>query len=327
MSSAPINKLATMQDVCLFAHYDKDNRLDDYVLRYLERLKELNFSIVLISASRLAAVESARAQGLCDDVILRGNDGGLDFASWSMAFAKHGDAIGGRLLLANDSVYGPIGDLGNALDRLTRMAADFYGMVESVEIVPHLQSWFVLLQPHVARSTAFRSIMAQPFAAMTRREIIKSGEVGLSRRLIAAGFHYEALYRNESAATLPPRHDANPMLLYWREALFDAGVPFLKITLLRDNPIGVEDTATILRQVEQIDPEICGLIRRHLARTAAAGPTRPQRAALARYRYALMRRYGKAKSERRPMAATLTRLQLESMVIPLTIWRRLRDSA
>lgn len=114
------------------------------------------------------------------------------------------------------------------------------------------------------------------------------------------------------------------MLLYWREALFDAGVPFLKITL-RDNPIGVEDAATILRQVEEIDPEICGLIRTHLAGTPAASPTHPRRDALARYRYALMRPYGKAKSERSSMAATLTRLQLESMIIPLAIWRRLRD--
>src|SRR5579872_6628074 len=117
-----------MQDVCLFAHFDKDDRLDDYVLRYLAKLKELNFAIVLISTSRLAAAEIARAQVLCDDVILRGNDGGLDFASWSVGFAKHGDAIQGRLLLANDSVYGPVGNLGNALDRLTRVAADFYGM-------------------------------------------------------------------------------------------------------------------------------------------------------------------------------------------------------
>ena len=312
-----------MQDVCLFAHFDKDDRLDDYVLRYLAKLKELNFAIVLISTSRLAAPEIARAQGLCDDVMLRSNDGGLDFASWAAGFAKHGDTTGGRLLLANDSVYGPIGNLGRALDRLTRAAADFYGMVESVEIAPHLQSWFILLQPQVVRSVAFRSIMAQPFAAMTRPEIIKSGEVGLSGQLTAAGFRYDALYRNKGTATLPPRHDAHPMLLYWREALFDAGVPFLKITLLRDNPIGGEDAPAILRQVEQIDPGICSLIRAHLAR-AAAGPTRPRRTPLARYRYALMRRYDRAKSERRLMAAALARLQLEGMVIPLAIWRRLR---
>jgi hypothetical protein len=169
--------------------------------------------------------------------------------------------------------------------------------------------------------------MAQPFTTMTRPEIIKSGEVGLSRQLTAAGFRYEALYRSGGTAALPPRHDANPMLLYWREALFDASVPFLKITLLRDNPIGVEDAPAVLRQVEQIDPEICSLIRAHLARTAADGPLRPKRAPLARYRYALMRRYDRAKSERRPIAAAFARLQLEGLVVPLAIWRRLHSSA
>ncbi|HTV30272.1 MAG TPA: hypothetical protein VMF32_21150, partial [Xanthobacteraceae bacterium] len=99
-----------MQDVCLFAHFDKDDRIDDYVLRYLAQLRELNFSIVFISTSRLPAAETARLQGTCCDVILRDN-AGLDFASWSVGFAKHAAAIGGRLLLANDSVYGPVGSL------------------------------------------------------------------------------------------------------------------------------------------------------------------------------------------------------------------------
>jgi lipopolysaccharide biosynthesis protein len=312
-----------MQDVCLFAHFDKDDRVDDYVWSYLVKLKALNFAIVLISTSRLPAGEIARLKSLCDDVIVRDNTG-LDFASWSAGFAKHDAAIGGRLLLANDSVYGPIGSLDGALAKLTRTAADFYGMVESVEIAPHLQSWFILLQPQVVRSAAFRSIIGQPFAAMTRPQIVRAGEVGLSRQLMAAGFRFEALYRGGRAAGLPPRHDANPMLLYWREMLFAAGVPFLKIELLRDNPIGVEDASAILHEVERIDPQICGLIRSHLVRTAASGSARPQRAALARYRYALMRRYDRARNERRRLTGALTRIQLEMLAIPLAVWRRVR---
>ena len=315
-----------MQDVCLFAHFDKDNRLDDYVFRYLAKLKELNFAIILISASQLAAPEIARARGLCDDVILRGNTGGLDFASWSAGFVKHGGAISGRLLLANDSVYGPVGNLGNALDRLTRVAADFYGMVESVEIAPHLQSWFLLFEPQVVRSAAFRSIMAQPFTTMMRPEIIKSGEVGLSRQLTAAGFRYKALYRS-GTVTLPPA--TTPIRCCFIGAK-PCSIPACRFSKLRCCGIirSVSRTrAAIVHQVEQIDPEICSLIRAHLARTAAGGPLRPKRAPLARYRYALMRRYDRAKSERQPIAAAFARLQLEGLVVPLAIWRRLRGSA
>ena len=312
-----------MQDVCLFAHFDKNDRMDDYVWRYLAKLKELNFAIILISTSRLPPAEIDRLRGVCDDVLVRDNTG-LDFASWAAGFARHGAAIGGRLLLANDSVYGPIGSLRAGIERLTREAADFYGMVESVEIAPHLQSWFVLLEPRAVRSAAFKAIMAQPFAAMSRPQIVRAGEVGLSRQLTAAGLRYEALYRGGGAAGLPPRHDANPMLLHWRDMLRDAGVPFVKIELLRDNPIGVEDAATILREVARIDPEICGVIEAHLAR--AGGPARPRRAPIARYRYALMRRYDRARTERRLLAAALARLQLELLAIPLVLWRRLRRS-
>ena len=109
--------------------------MDDYVLRYLKNIREPNFSIVFISASRLAAASIGRLREHCCDVIAR-EDAGRDFGSWSAGFAAHGADISGRLLLANDSVYGPIGSLRTALDRLTRKPADFYGMVESVEIAP-----------------------------------------------------------------------------------------------------------------------------------------------------------------------------------------------
>lgn len=50
---------------------------------------------------------------------------------------------------------------------------------------------------------------------------------------MATGFHYEPLYRGGGATGLPPRHDANPMLLHRRELLFGAGVSFVKIELRR----------------------------------------------------------------------------------------------
>jgi len=273
-----------MQDVCLFAHFDVGNKVDDYVLRYVSELRKLEFSVVFISAARLDRSDIERLLVDCCDVILREN-AGLDFASWSAGFAKHGPTIGGRLLLANDSVYGPIGSLSAALDRLTRQPADFYGMVESIEVAPHLQSWFILLEPSVVASAMFTSILAQPFPAMTRRQIVLNGEIALSRRLMQAGFQYGVLHRNDQFG-LPPRHDANHMLLFWRELLVDENIPFLKIELLRDDPIGGNGTEVILQAVEHIDPMLCTLIRSHLARV----PRRPQRSALARLRYAMIRK-------------------------------------
>lgn len=308
---------------CLFAHFDKDGKIADHVLRYVGEIRRLGFSVVFISSARLGEAELERLRGCCDDVILRDN-AGLDFGSWSDGFAKHRHAIGGRLLLANDSVYGPIGSLATTLDRLTGSPADFYGMVESLEPIPHLQSWFLLFEPRVVTSDAFAAVLNQPFSAMTKRQIIRDGEIALSRRLAAAGFHYEALFRNERSKLMNPRYAANPMLVFWRELLVNEGVPFLKIELLRDNPIRVEDAATILRVVDSIDPSFPSLISAHLVRTARS-QAQFQRPFWSRWRHALIRRRYFLQQEDRPISRALNAAQLEFLTASLHAWRFVKD--
>lgn len=308
---------------CLFAHFDKDNKVADYVLHYLAEIKRLGFFVVFISASQIGEPELARVRGRCDDIILRGN-AGLDFGSWSEGFAKHRHAIGGRLLLANDSVYGPIGSLAAALERLKATPADFYGMVESLEPSPHLQSWFLLFEPWVVASDEFASMLSQPFSRMSKREIIRHGEIALSRRLAAAGFRYEALFRNERSALMNPRYAANPMLLFWRELLVAERVPFLKVELLRDNPIRVEDAATVLRAADSVDPSFSSLIGPHLARTA-----RPQsafqRPFWSHWRHELIRRRYRLQQEKRPISRAVNLAQLELLTASLHAWRFVKD--
>ena len=69
-----------MTDVCLFAHFDVQGTVDDYVKRYLRILKELSFSTVLISTSPLGAAEQREIAPFCADIMLRPN-AGLDFAA------------------------------------------------------------------------------------------------------------------------------------------------------------------------------------------------------------------------------------------------------
>jgi len=306
-----------MRDVCLFAHFDADDRLDDYVLWYLERLRELDFSIVFISASRLAGADVARLRSSCDDVILREN-AGLDFGSWRAGFAKHGARVDGRLLLANDSVYGPMGDLKSALVRLTSKKADFYGMVESLQIASHLQSWFLLFEPWVVRHEAFKRFWEEPFETMSKKRIVARGEVGLSRRLVEAGFRYEALYRPRQFYLAG--HAFNPAHLLWRELLC-AGVPFVKIELLRSNPISLDDPSAILKFVGSIDPSLCPLMETHLARTVN---DREARSIYRRYRrlvYRVIRTNYSLMSERRWAEAMWNTVKLEMLMLPVWPWR------
>jgi lipopolysaccharide biosynthesis protein len=309
---------------CLFAHFDKDGQIGDHVLHYLNQLRRLNFSVIFISCAQLGRSEIERLGACCDEIVIRDN-AGLDFGSWSDGFAKHRNAIRGRLLLANDSTYGPIGSLAAAFDRLTSTPADFYGMVENLEPIPHLQSWFLLFEPWVVNSDEFAAILSQPFSTMTKQQIIAKGEIALSRRLLRAGFRYEALFCNGRSALMSPRYTANPMLLFWRELLIKEGVPFLKIELLRDNPIQVEDATTILQAVDSIDPPFSTLIRSHLARTA-----RPQAQFRlpfwSRWRHALIRRRYRLGLENRTILRVWNSVQLEFLTALLRVRRSLKGA-
>jgi len=312
-----------MRDLCLFAHFDKNDIVDDYVLHYLRHIRQLGFSTILISSAQLTVSGIARAKIDCQDVIVREN-AGLDFASWSAGFAKYRHEFTGRLLLVNDSVYGPIGDLANAFDRLGRTPADFYGMVESLEATPHLQSWFLLFEPWVVKTKEFAAILDQPFNKMTKTQIIRNGELALSQRLVAAGFRYEALFRNDRSQLMNQRHFANPMLLFWRELLLVDRVPFLKIELLRDNPLGVEDSDTIMKAATQIDPQFGKLIKQHLTRIAIRKPSL-QRPFLARRKYALIRQRYYMQQGHRPIAWAWNSVQLASISAVLNRWCTVRD--
>jgi len=311
-----------MQNICFFAHYDQDDRVDEYVLRYLQKIKDLKFDIVFVSTSRLGQTDVHGLHAHCLDVIVRENIG-LDFASWSAGIAKHQDAITGRMLLANDSVYGPFGDLTSVVERLTSQPADFYGMVESIEIAPHLQSWFLLFEPWVARNPVLQEIMAQPFSSMTKPQIITNGEVAISRRLSDASFKYKGLYMPTRSGLIASRFAANPMHLLWRELLFDLGVPFLKVDLLRDNPKYAGDATTVLAEVEPLNPTLSALIRSHLARIQrkklAHRPTRRSRWAV-RAQYAMLRQGYLLRQQNKRTAEVWTFLKLAAFTATLRAW-------
>jgi lipopolysaccharide biosynthesis protein len=233
-----------MADVCLFAHFDRDAVVDPYVLFYLASLKRASFEVVFISASPLSSEQQAPLGKYCDDVIIR-RDAGMDFGSWAMGLRKHGSAIGGRLLLANDSAYGPLGDLRPALSRLTAEACDYYGMIESISGVPHLQSWFLLFENHVVKSAAFQNVFTQSFETMNKDEIIRNGEVGLAKALQASGFRYRALYQPTRGGQVARSLPFNPANYLWRELIADEGVPFLKVNAVR-NYSSEEDVRSIV---------------------------------------------------------------------------------
>jgi hypothetical protein len=248
--------------LCLFAHYDREDRVASYVIRYVRSIAANGFDVVFISASKPNEAELSPLREVCVDIVLRENCG-HDFGSWADGFRRHKQHLEGELLLANDSVYGPIGDLGLALDRLRTLKADMAGFVESAAHARHLQSWFLLLQSNAYNSAAFQDVLLQDFSGRPKSDIVKFGEVGLSVAVRKSGLRVAGLFSDVNSVFAD--HPFNPTMLLWRELVEQAGCPFIKITLLRDNPCRIPGLAEWRKVVSKQAPDLTRMIETHLA--------------------------------------------------------------
>ena len=252
--------------VALFCHYDRTGAANPAVLAYLSALRAAGFCpVVICNAGRLQADALAALRGVAGAVLLRANSG-HDFGAWAEALHRlclpRPDTQ--AVLLANDSVLGPIGALGPLFDRLDLGTADVWGLTDSTQWHWHLQSYFLLAGRRALTSAAWRDFWAGVRPVPSKQWTVWQGEIALSRRLTAAGLKLaaawpsaallagldqtalarlgasggpapEAIYARRLLAAALGGPPINPTTDLW-QALLNEGFPFLKRELLRDDP-------------------------------------------------------------------------------------------
>lgn len=234
----------TNSNLCIFAHFDRDAQVAPHVLHYLAEIKAADFVIVFVTPCELNANERNKLAPYVEEIVCRDNEG-MDFGSWFDGYRLYGDRAHGKLLLlCNDSVIGPLWNLKTVLSKLLSVPADFYGMVASLEHRKHLQSWFLLMTPSVHQSETFKSFMSQDPQDLTKHEVIKKFELKFTSVLEEAGFRCAALY-DPSVFPITPHIEFNPTHYIWKRLIRRYRVPFLKIELIRDNPVRISDLGSL----------------------------------------------------------------------------------
>ena len=217
----------TGKKVALLAHWDPQGQLDPYVVHYLRHLKELGWYTVLASASPpdLALHESPEV-----DALVHRSCKGYDFTSWKAALERMPSLLNAReLVLTNDSIFAPVGSLAPVHAVMDAVACDFWGMVESHEVQPHLQSYYMVFRPKVLEHKAFKVFWDGVTASPRRVDAIRF-ELTLSLWLALHGLTPGAFV----TVAARPLHVLNPAHDAWRE-LIGNGAPFIKRDLLQIN--------------------------------------------------------------------------------------------
>jgi len=285
--------LAGARRVAVFVHYDRQGIVHDFVQHYLRQLHDLGYAIVFTSnAPRLAQIEPL--QELCALVIRRDNVG-YDFGAYKEGIAAIPE-LGAvdTLLLANDSVYGPLHHLAGVLERMDPQDADVWGASDSWEFSFHLQSYFLVFHRAALASPAFTAFWRKLRYVQSKTWIVRKYEVGLTRSLRRAGLRCRAAFpyrqaasalieavveRNVAGDGLDPVRKTfiqqvfrtinagvplNGTHFFWDYLISQMDFPFLKRDLLRKNPARIPLLNYWERVVKQSTDYDTDLILRHL---------------------------------------------------------------
>jgi hypothetical protein len=229
--------------IALLAQWSTSAQLSLSTSRLVQELQEAGYWVVVSSTCPDPAPLVPHPEAvvrLGDLTVLRRENVGYDFGSWAVAMREFEPLLAAdKVLVVNDSLVGPFDTLTPVIADFESTTADVWGMVQSRQVTPHLQSFFrgfrygTLLEPPMLRF--WRELRVVP----DKLQLIAAYEYGFSALLEQHGFSTAAFVHAEDVVW----GELNPTIAGW-ERLLAAGVPFVKRELLRRSTL-VPDGARI----------------------------------------------------------------------------------
>jgi hypothetical protein len=251
---------------CLFALYDPDGLVDDYVVAYVAELAR-HADVFVLADGELAPGQLDRLSGSVAGSWVRAH-GAHDFGSWSLLARElvGWDALAtyDEVLLANDSCW-LLRPLDEVFARMDARECDFWGLqltarrfepepsqpqsvpLEQVkrswlpptayrypELV-HVGSYFLALRRPVVADAGFRRRLDAVVAQRDRANLVQKYETGTTQYLVGQGYDF---------STFVP--DLRPNHPIYGPGVFDLlaeGFPLFKRRFLVANPYDTPDLA------------------------------------------------------------------------------------
>jgi lipopolysaccharide biosynthesis protein len=215
--------------VAVIAHWAVKAQVSRSLAALARSFVERGYRVVLCSAAPVP-VRLRLPGDLSDQVtVLRKPNVGYDFGSWAVAQAWEPSIRQARhVILANDSLVGPFGDLGDVISRCETSRADVFGLTSTTQFGPHLQSYFLGFNGGVLADPSLVAFWQGVRHERDKTSVIRRNEIGLGKLLRRRGFSQDAAFPYWKVV----EEGFNPTILGWR-GLLELGFPFLKREIVR----------------------------------------------------------------------------------------------
>jgi len=147
-----------MKGICIFAHFNKNNNLENYVIDYLNAIKELVDEVIFVSTSKIDTDKKIILNKIVSKIIIRENKG-YDFGSWKegLLFIKNNYInLPNEIILCNDSCYISEKLVKKAICSMRKyQKLDFWGITMNYTVYKHIQSFFIVLNSRPLKDKKF----------------------------------------------------------------------------------------------------------------------------------------------------------------------------
>ena len=214
------NNYININRLFLVAGYDAQNTADQSLLYLVQSLSK-NGDVILFMDSDCNKEQLKKFEKAClfSDATRHGE---YDFGSYKRAYlyAKKQNILGNYdfLYLVNDSVYGPLKDITEYLNKMENMQTDAFGLVCNPHPEhPHIQSWFIGCTRKVFLTDWFDKFICSIKRQSDKGTVTKLYEQGFSKLVLDHGLKWNCLY------SVSGRKIYNNV-----KSLYQQGLPFIK---------------------------------------------------------------------------------------------------
>ncbi len=173
--------------LCVFSHYDKDNKIDDYVAHYVKELAYAGCDIIFVSnCEEIEEKYTDKILPHVNKLIMRKNKG-YDMAGFITGFYEADNLQAyTHIIFANDSVYGPFYPLKKVFHDMEKREFDVWGISDNISPKYHIQNYFTAYKiSNQAVRQLLDDIFSNYFLSEDKEYIIKHYEIGVSQQALA----------------------------------------------------------------------------------------------------------------------------------------------
>lgn len=255
-----------MKRLTIFAHYDKDNIIDDYVIYWLKYMNKLS-DIILVSNNNLPIEEYKKVEKLVLKHFI-GSHGGKGEKSikiaYEYAYKNHVLEQYDWLIIIGDSIYGPFFDIEPYMIEKEKKEDICYGFTKAMVNTEneHIQSTFLAMPKKAFLSKEIYEHLINLDKLGNKSDAVVYGEIKWSQILRNLGFKLEGMF-----------DDIDPNYIKYEPVkpafveMIEKGYPFVRKTLFTKNYLLIENIKDYLKLKNIIPKECFDNMQKNIDRT------------------------------------------------------------